>query len=26
KNAKRRLSTLAEYCREGLAQEQVLEG
>ncbi|MFX4944891.1 hypothetical protein ABTB59_19105, partial [Acinetobacter baumannii] len=22
----RRLSTLAEYCREGLAQEQVLEG
>ncbi|MDC5485966.1 FAD-dependent oxidoreductase, partial [Acinetobacter baumannii] len=26
KNAKRRLTTLAEYCREGLAQEQVLEG
>lgn len=26
KNAKRRLSTLAEYCREGLAQEQILEG
>lgn len=25
KNAKRRLSTLAEYCREGLAQEQALE-
>jgi len=25
KNAKRRLSTLAEYCREGLTQEQVLE-
>ena len=25
KNAKRRLNTLAEYCREGLAQEQALE-
>ena len=25
KNAKRRLGTLAEYCREGLAQEQALE-
>lgn len=25
KNAKRRLSTLAEYCREGMAQEKALE-
>lgn len=25
KNAKRRLSTLAEYCREGVAQEKALE-
>ncbi|WP_343581217.1 NAD(P)/FAD-dependent oxidoreductase [Acinetobacter sp.] len=25
KNAKRRLSTLAEYCRDGVAQEQALE-